>query len=66
VPAFEDIEVGHVPQPHRPDADQTDNTWFTLPTCNTNQSHFNAEYASRTEFGQMLVNSCLTLSIVAG
>ena len=64
---FEDIEVGDV---YRSRIGRTiseaDNTWFTLLTCNTNQVHFNAEFASRTTFGQMLVNSCLTLSIVVG
>src|SRR5262249_44499727 len=33
---------------------------------NTNQIHFNADYAARTEWGRCLVNSALTLSIVAG
>jgi len=43
-----------------------DNIWFTLLTNNTNQIHFNADYAERTEFGRPLVNSALTLAIVAG
>lgn len=43
-----------------------DNTWFTLLTMNTNQMHFNAPYAARTEFGQPLVVSTLTLAIVLG
>jgi itaconyl-CoA hydratase len=45
---------------------ETDNIWFTTLTMNTNQIHFNAEYASRTEFGQPLVVSSLTLAIVLG
>lgn len=45
---------------------ETDNTQFTLITNNTNQIHFNAHYAARTEFGKPVVNSALTLSIVAG
>ena len=45
---------------------ETDNTWFTLLTMNTNQMHFNAPYAERTEFGQPLVVSTLTLAIVLG
>lgn len=45
---------------------ETDNTWFTLVTVNTNQLHFNREYAQATEFTAPLVNSCLTLSIVTG
>jgi itaconyl-CoA hydratase len=43
-----------------------DNTWFTLLTMNTHPLHFDASYASRTQFGKPLVNSCLTLSIVTG
>ena len=31
---------------------------------NTNQVHFNAEFAKRTRFGQILVNSCLTLAVM--
>ena len=45
---------------------QADNIWFTLLTNNTNQIHFNQHYAERTEFGRPLVNSLLTLAIVAG
>jgi itaconyl-CoA hydratase len=45
---------------------EADNTWFTLLTNNTNQVHFNAEYAERMPLGLTLVNSCLTLSIVVG
>jgi itaconyl-CoA hydratase len=45
---------------------ETDNTWFTLLTCNTNEIHFNADYAAHTEFGRPLMNSCLTLSLVTG
>jgi acyl dehydratase len=45
---------------------QTDNIWFTLLTNNTNQIHFNERYASMTPFKKPLVNSALTLSIVAG
>ena len=39
---------------------ETDNTWFTNLTLNTNQVHFNAPYAEATRFGQILVNSCFT------
>jgi acyl dehydratase len=44
----------------------TDNTWFTLLTVNTNPIHFDAHYASKTEFGRPLVNSCFTLAVVTG
>ncbi len=45
---------------------EADNTWFTLLTMNTNQIHFNHEDARRTEFGQPLVVSSLTLAVVLG
>ena len=44
----------------------TDNAQFTMITNNTNQIHFNNEYGKRTEFGKCLINSALTLAIVAG
>ena len=45
---------------------ETDNIWFSCLTMNTNQTHFNRPYAERTEFGQPLVVSTLTLAIVLG
>jgi itaconyl-CoA hydratase len=45
---------------------ETDNTWFSLLTMNQNPLHIDADYSSRTEFRQPLVNSCLTLSILVG
>jgi itaconyl-CoA hydratase len=64
---FEDFKVGDV---YRHAMGRTlseaDNTWFTLLTCNTNEIHFNADYAAQTEFGRPLMNSCLTLSLVTG
>lgn len=45
---------------------EVDNSWFTMLTLNTNQMHFNAHYAERSEFGQLLVNSGFTLALVLG
>jgi itaconyl-CoA hydratase len=45
---------------------QTENIQFTLLTNNTNQIHFNADYGERSGFGGCLVNSLLTIAIVAG
>lgn len=45
---------------------ETDNIWFSCLTMNTNQMHFNHEYAARTEFGRPLVVSSLTLAVVLG
>ena len=64
---FEDFQVGDVYRSRiGRTITQADNIWFTLLTNNTNQIHFNAHYAERTEFGRPLVNSTLTLAIVAG
>lgn len=64
---YEDFTIGDVYE-HRPGRtiSETDNTWFTLLTMNTHPLHFDVEYAAKTEFKRPLVNSCLTLSIVAG
>lgn len=64
---FEDFTSGDTYE-HRPGRTITevDNTWFTLLTMNTHPIHFDAEYAKASEFTKPLVNSCLTLSIVAG
>ena len=64
---FEDFDVGDVFRSRLGRTiSETDNTWFTNLTLNTNQVHFNAPYAEATRFGQILVNSCFTLSLVAG
>lgn len=64
---YEDFTVGDVYE-HRPGRTITeyDNTAFTLLTMNTHPLHFDREYAKHSEFGQPLVNSTLTLSIVVG
>lgn len=64
---YEDFQVGDVYE-HRPGRtiSETDNSWFTLLTMNTHPLHFDKAYAEKSEFGQMLVNSALTLSMVAG
>jgi acyl dehydratase len=64
---LEDFVVGDVYE-HRPGRTitETDNTWFTLLTMNQHPLHFDKEYGSNSEFGQVVVNSCLTLSLVTG
>lgn len=64
---FEDFNVGDVYE-HRPGRTITeaDNIWFSLLTNNQHPLHSDAEYGAQSEFGRCLVNSCLTLSIVAG
>lgn len=64
---FEDFEIDDVYE-HRPGRTitETDNTWFTLLTMNQHPLHFDKEYGAKTEFGKVLVNSCLTISLVTG
>ncbi len=64
---YEDFEVGMVIRhPLGRTVTDTDNTWFTLLTNNTNPIHFDRHYAAQTEFGQPLVNSTFTLALVVG
>jgi itaconyl-CoA hydratase len=64
---FEDFEVGDIYEhPLGRTILDADNIWFTCLTMNTNPIHFDAEYASQTQFGRRLVNSCFTLSLVTG
>jgi itaconyl-CoA hydratase len=64
---FDDFEVGDVFQSRLGRTiTETDNVWFTCLTLNTNQVHFNHEFAAGTEFGKPLVNSTFTLALVTG
>ena len=64
---FEDFEVGDIYRSRiGRTVTQADNVLFTLMSNNTNQIHFNVEYARHTGFDKPLVNSILTLAVVAG
>jgi acyl dehydratase len=64
---YDDFEVGDVFQSRLGrTVTETDNIWFTCLTMNTNQVHFNNEFAARTRFGKPLVNSAFTLALVTG
>ncbi len=64
---FEDFETGDIHK-HWPGRtiSESDNTWFTLLTMNKHPLHFDHNYAAGQMFGKPLVNSTLTLAIVAG
>ncbi len=64
---FEDFEVGDVYE-HRPGRTITeaDNIWFSLLTNNQHPLHSDSVYGKKSEFGQCLVDSCITLSVVTG
>lgn len=64
---YEDFEIGDIyKHPVGRTVTETENIWFTLLTCNVNMNHINVEYAKKTEFGQYLFNSGMTLAIVNG
>lgn len=64
---YEDFEVGDIYRhPLGRTVSETDNTWFTLLSMNTNQAHFNAQVGADSEFGKPLVVSTLTLAIAIG
>jgi itaconyl-CoA hydratase len=64
---FDDFRIGQVYQhPLGRTIYEADNVWFTLLTMNTNELHFNKDFASRTEHQRELVNSGLTLAMVLG
>ena len=64
---FEDLPVGavFVHQPSRT-VTETDNLLITTLTMNTQPLHLDAEFAGKTEFGKILVNSMFTLPLVVG
>ena len=64
---FEDFTVGDIYQhPLGRTVTEADNISFSLLTMNTNQMHFNSEYAAKSEFGKPLVVSTLTVAIAGG
>jgi itaconyl-CoA hydratase len=64
---LEDFVVGDIYE-HRPGRTITDadNIQFSLMTMNAHPMHCDAQYAAKSEFGRLLVNSGLTLAIVLG
>ena len=64
---YEDLTVGAVYK-HSTGRTVTemDNTLFCALTLNTQPLHINADIASRTEFGQRIVNGLFTLGLVVG
>ncbi|MBM4424399.1 MAG: MaoC family dehydratase [Chloroflexi bacterium] len=45
---------------------ESDNTLFCALTLNTQPLHINEDFASKTQFGQRIVNGLYTLSLVIG
>lgn len=64
---FEELEIGVVYE-HQPGRTLTeaDNVLFTTLTMNTQGLHLDAAWSADQPFGQRLINSMLTLSIMVG
>jgi acyl dehydratase len=64
---FEKFQVGEtITHAMRRTVTETDNLLFTTLTHNPQPLHLDAEYASQTEFGQIVVNGLFTLSLMVG
>lgn len=64
---YEEFEIGTVfahAANHK--ITQADNAAFSTMTHNPSPLHLDAEYMKSTEYGQPIVNSCLTLSLMVG
>ena len=64
---FDELEVGQLFRHDiRRTVTETDNLLFTTMTHNPAQLHLDAEYMKGSEYGQVLINSCFTLSLMVG
>jgi len=65
---YEEFKVGQVfDHPIRRTITETDNIIFSTMTHNPAALHLDEEYCrTETEFGQRIVNSCLTLGLMVG
>ncbi len=64
---YEELEVGHrIRHTLGRTITETDNVLFNALTMNTQPLHLNADFASRTEFGQPIVNGMYTMALTVG
>jgi acyl dehydratase len=64
---FEELEPGRVlDHAVTRTVTEADNTFFSCLTMNPQPLHLDAAFAAESEFGQRLVNSMLTLSMLVG
>ncbi|MHB8856561.1 MAG: MaoC family dehydratase [Bellilinea sp.] len=64
---FEDLEIGqHFRHVQGRTITEADNTLFCALTMNNQPLHLNADFASRTQFGQRIVNGLLTMALAVG
>jgi len=64
---YEELEIGNI-YPHRltRTVTETDNLLFTTMTHNSQPLHLDEEYAKETMYGERVVNSLFTLSLLVG
>jgi acyl dehydratase len=64
---YEDLEIGdHFQHTQGRTITEMDNVLFCALTMNTQPLHLNEDFASKTPFGQRLVNGIFTLGLVIG
>lgn len=64
---FDDLHVGQViKHSNGRTVTEMDNVLFSALTMNTQPLHLNEDFASRTEFGQRIVNGLFTLALATG
>lgn len=64
---FDELEVGQrIPHAVGRTVTETDNVLFNSLTMNTQPLHLNEDFASRTDFGQRIMNGIFTLGLVVG
>lgn len=64
---FEELEVGqHIHHDIGRTLTEMDNVLFSALTLNNQALHINEDFASKTEFGQRIVNGLFTLGLVVG
>ncbi len=64
---YEQFEVGQLfDHALRRTVTEADNVFFTAMTHNPAALHLNAEAMKNSEFGERIVNSCFTLSLMVG
>ena len=63
---FDELEVGMKFKHAGRTVTEMDNVLFSALTMNTQPLHVNEDFASKTEFGQRLVNGVFTFGLVVG
>ena len=63
---FDELEVGMTFKHGGRTVTEMDNVLFSALTMNTQPLHLNEDFASKTEFGQRLVNGVFTFGLVVG